>query len=99
MKITVTIDRLILDGLSVPQGERQALREAVAAELGRLLSEQGLSADWLEGRAVPRLQAGSLDWQAGTGPQLMGQRIAQAVVPSLGGGEATAGRVDPGGTR
>ena len=30
MKIHVTIDRLILEGVTIPHGERQALREAVA---------------------------------------------------------------------
>ena len=31
MNIHVTIDRLILEGLTVPHNERQALQEAVAA--------------------------------------------------------------------
>jgi hypothetical protein len=53
MKIHVTIDRLILEGLTVPHGERQALQEAVAAELGRLLGEQGLAAGGLARGAVP----------------------------------------------
>ena len=91
MKIHVTIDKLILEGVTDPHGERQALREAVAAELGRLLSEQGLAADWLAGGAVARLRGGNLEWSAGGGAVPLGQGIARAVLPSLVAGEGLGG--------
>ncbi len=96
MNIHVTIDRLILEGLTVPHGERQALQEVVAAELGRLLGEQGLAADWLAGGAVARLRGGNVEWSAGVGAVPLGQQIAQAVVPSLGTGEGPGGGASPG---
>lgn len=85
MRIHVSIDRLVLKGLQVPHHQREALREAVAAELGRLLHEQGLGVEWMQGGAVHRLQAGSLPWTAEAGPQPLGQQIARAVAPTLGG--------------
>lgn len=55
MRIHVSIDRLVLKGLQVPHHQREALREAVAAELGRLLSERGLTVEWMEKGSVHRL--------------------------------------------
>ena len=98
MKIHVTIDSLILEGVTIPHGDRQALREAVAAELGRLLSEQGLAADWLAGGAAARLRGGTVEWSAGAGAVPLGQQIARAVVPSLGAGEGLGGDSSPGKT-
>lgn len=94
MTLHITIDRLILDGLELPHGEREALREAVAAELGRLLSEQGLAAHWRAGGAATRLQGGTVEWEAGAGSVPLGQQIARAVVPSLGAGEGVGGGAD-----
>ena len=91
MRIHVTIERLVLKGLQVPHHQREALREAVAAELGRLLQEQGLAGGWMEGGSVHRLQAGSLPWTAEAGPQPLGQQIARTVAPSLGGERINGG--------
>jgi hypothetical protein len=40
--IQIYIDRLILDGISVPHSQRPLLQAAVEAELGRLLAEGGI---------------------------------------------------------
>ena len=71
----------------------------MAAELGRLLGEQGLAADWLAGGAVARLRGGNVEWSAGVGAVPLGQQIAQAVVPSLGAGEGLGGGASPGRTQ
>jgi hypothetical protein len=87
MDVYVTIDRLVLDGLTLAPGDREVLGAALEAELTRLLSAGGLDAAWSAGAATPRI---SLAAPALAGsPAIMGTSIAQTVYGSLGpaGGE------------
>jgi hypothetical protein len=52
---TLEIDRLILDGMDVPPGQAERLRILVAAELERILAEEG-TLEELAGSAVRRLR-------------------------------------------
>jgi hypothetical protein len=82
--IQLHIERLILDGIEVPQAQRPLLQAAVEAELGRLLTENGLGSQWRSGGSVPSLSAPSLtaptlQLPAGGNPTQWGQQIAQSV--------------------
>jgi hypothetical protein len=82
LDIRVTIDRLVLEGVTLAPGGREALGAALEAELGRLLAVGGLAEAWQAGAAVPRLTAGPVSL-AGS-PADLGAGIARAVYDGLG---------------
>lgn len=84
MNIYVHIERLILDGVSVPPAERPVLQAAVEAELARLLAEGGLSSDLQSGGALPSLPAGGIELPAEGNAGRLGNQIARAVYRGLG---------------
>ena len=82
--IQLHIERLILDGIEIPQAQSPLLQAAVEAELGRLLTENGLGSQWRSGGSVPSLSAPSLSapnlqLSPGGNPTQWGQQIAQSV--------------------
>ena len=85
MDIHVRIDRLVLDGVTLPAGGGAAVGAALEAELGRLLAEGGLAEAWQASAAVPRLAAGPVSL-AGS-PENLGAGIARAVYGGLGPAE------------
>ncbi|MBE9180869.1 hypothetical protein IQ268_20120 [Oculatella sp. LEGE 06141] len=84
MNVTLHIDRLILDGVSIPHAQRPLLQAAIEAELGRLITTNGIAPNWLAGGAVPTVPAGNIQLTADHHPTEMGQQIAQAVYRGLG---------------
>jgi hypothetical protein len=81
--IRVHIERLVLDGLPVERGHAEALRQAVAAELGRQLAARGLGAGFMQGGMVPRVAAPGLSVSPGEAPAALGARIAGAAAEGL----------------
>lgn len=77
--IQVHINRLVLDGISVPHYQRPILQAAVEAELTRLLTAKGLSSQLQWSIRVPQLTAGDVALTVNLEPVQMGQHIAQAV--------------------
>jgi hypothetical protein len=57
MKISLHIERLVLDGLPVEAADGRHIKTAVTAELTRLLSEGGISGELSAGVAVPNVPA------------------------------------------
>jgi hypothetical protein len=84
MNINVNIDRLILDGVSVPQAQRPLLQAAVAAELGRLMTEGGVGESWRSGGAVPSVPAAAIQLAADGNYTQWGQQIARSVYGGIG---------------
>lgn len=79
MNVSLHIERLILDGLTLSARERVVLGTAVTAELTRLINEGGLPANLPASGAVPYLPAGAVQLSHDHNPTLLGQQIAQAV--------------------
>lgn len=52
MNINLHIERLVLDGISLPPGDRPLLQAAMEAELTRLLASSGLSDELHSGGAL-----------------------------------------------
>jgi hypothetical protein len=77
--IQIYIDRLILDGISVPHSQRPLLQAAVEAELGRLLAEGGIGGEWRSGGAVPSLSTPAIQLSPDSNPTQWGHQIAQSV--------------------
>ncbi len=85
MEILVQIDRLVLEGVTLPPGGRDTLGMAVETELTRLLAEGGLAEAWQAGAAMPRLAAGPVSLTGS--PADLGVGIARAVYGGLGPAE------------
>jgi len=81
--IQIYIDRLILDGFSVPHAQRPVLQAAVEAELGRLLAEGGIGAELRSGGTVPSVPAPAIELSPDGNSTEWGQQIAQAVYQGL----------------
>ncbi|MGH2412175.1 MAG: hypothetical protein ACRDEA_00425 [Microcystaceae cyanobacterium] len=84
MNINVNIERLILDGISVPHAQRPLLQAAVESELGRLLAERGMGAEWRSSGAVPSLSTPAIQLSPDGNPTQWGHQIAHAVYRGIG---------------
>jgi hypothetical protein len=84
MNINVNIQRLVLEGVSVPPSQRPLLQAAVEAELARLLTAEGLGSGLRSGGAVPRVPAETIQLSSEGNPTQLGQQIAQAVYGGIG---------------
>ncbi len=60
MNIVLHIERLVLEGVATEPGRQNALRQAVQAELVRLLGERGLAHEWRHDAAVRRISGAPL---------------------------------------
>lgn len=83
--ITISIERLILDGLPLTHAQHPLLQAAIEAELARLLAADGLAHDLQSGGAFPRVPVGSIQLTGHDTPMHLGQQIARAVHSSIGG--------------
>ncbi len=84
MDIDLRIERLVLEGVDVPRGQRPLLQAAVEAELGRLLAEGGLGAGLMAGGAAARVAGGEVQLTGAGDTVQLGGRIARAVYGGLG---------------
>jgi hypothetical protein len=82
--IQIHIDRLILDGISVPHAQRPVLQAAVEAELARLLAEEGLGTELRSSGAVPRVSTPAIQLSSEGNPAQWGHEIAHAVYRGIG---------------
>ncbi|PVZ08196.1 hypothetical protein [Actinomycetospora cinnamomea] len=83
MTVHVHIERLVLDGLGVEAASGARVRDAVSAEIARLVVAGELP---VTARAVPHLRAAHpVDLTDRPGPEALGARIASAAVPAIPG--------------
>jgi hypothetical protein len=80
-KVTIHIDEIIFHGFSsFPQG---LLREVIAAEISRLLEQQGVPCSLARGEYVTRLDTSSFDMTADPDVKTVGTAVAQAIYGGL----------------
>lgn len=84
MKMSVHIERLVLQGLPVTTLEGSLLQRAVETELARLLKTRGLSRELEGGGALPRVGAESVQLAKENPPAKLGEGIAKAVHEGIG---------------
>ena len=84
MNINLHIERLVLDGVNVPPGQRHLLRASVETELVRLLTDGGLSPSLAAGGALPHVSANDIQLTGGNDPVELGRQIAQSVYGGIG---------------
>ncbi len=85
MNINVSIERLILDGITLPHSQRPLVQASVEAELVRLLAADGLASSLQTGGAVRSIPGGSIQLANNNNPNTLGQQIAQAIYSGIGG--------------
>ena len=81
MSIQLTIEQLVLDGLSLSTLQGVALKLSIETELEQLLRVRGL--EGLTGGAVPRLTVDSLQLAAGGRQHEWGRQIARNLYAGL----------------
>jgi len=79
MKINMHIERLVLDGLSVPYHQQPLLQAAVETELVRLFTVNSPANGLLTGKAVSHIPASDIQLADESNPGHLGQQIARAV--------------------
>ena len=79
MKISVHVERLVLEGLPVSVSERPLLQAAIEAELTRLLRNGGLADEFRAGSALTQVPAGAVRVGTESSPTELGTDIAHAV--------------------
>ena len=85
MNINLHIERLILDGLPFEARHRAALQAEIEIELARLLTENGIAANWQSsGGAVPTVHAGAIQMTTQSSPAEIGRQIAGSIYGSIG---------------
>ena len=82
MNINIEIERLILEGVSIPRHQRLQLQAAIEAELARLVTVNGLPVHLQGGGTIPKLPA-NINVTQTSDPTPMGQQIAQSIYGGL----------------
>jgi hypothetical protein len=81
--IHLHIERLVLEGLPIERSESAIVQATVEAELARLLSENGIAAQFQAGGAVPQVRGDALQLSSSS-PDRIGQQIARSVYGGIG---------------
>ena len=77
--INIHIDRIVLDGLSVPNHQKFEFKAAVETELVRLFTDNGLAIRLQTSSAMSHISAGDIKLADNSNPINLGQQIARAV--------------------
>jgi hypothetical protein len=98
MKITVEIERLILEGVPVGTRDAARIKAAVEGELTRMLASGALGREVRVSGAVARV-AGEKMTLKKEAPGRIGERIARSIYGGITGGRPDAVRDGRGGRR
>ena len=83
MNINLHIERLVLDGVNITADQHHLLQASVTTELGRMLTEGGVSSSLAQEAAVSRISANGIQL-TDNNPVQLGQNIAQSVYRGIG---------------
>ena len=83
MNINLHIDRVVLDGLRLDDGQQKILQATIEYELLSLIKEQGLRGELLGGGARPSVAADGIQLERGHSSAQLGRQIAQSVYGGL----------------
>jgi hypothetical protein len=85
MRITVDIERLVLDGLPLTGADAPRVRAALEAELASMLAGGRLSHEFTSGGARPRVAAPDISLGAREAPRAIGRAVARSVHSAIWG--------------
>ena len=83
MNINLRIERLVLEGVNIPAGQRNLLQANLTTELTQLLNNGGLARNLGEGVALPHISTSSIQLTSNK-PSQVGKQIAQSVYGGIG---------------
>ena len=83
MKIVVHIERVVLDGVALPGGERRALWASLQTELERMLAAGTGMNQLRHGHALASVRGGDIRVRTGMNSKVIGKEIAGAVYGGL----------------
>ncbi len=84
MNINLHIERLILDGLPFESRQRAALQAEIELELARLLTENGIAANWQSGGGVSSVRADAIQLTAESSSAEISRQIAGSIYRGIG---------------
>ncbi len=90
MNLSLSIERLILEGIPLEPEALPELQRSFAAELGRLLEQGSLDPGLQANGAAPQRRGGSFELEATGSPARLGRQAARAVYASLSAPEEPA---------
>lgn len=82
--ITITIERLILDGLPIAPPQRGKLQAAFETELARLLANGELAFDLRSSGVLKHVSADVLELKGDESPDTLGKKLAHAIYRGIG---------------
>lgn len=82
--VILHIERLILDGISIPQRHRSLVQAAIEQELARLIETGGIAATLHTSGALQRVPAGVLKMDESDEPRRLAEKIARAIYEGIG---------------
>jgi hypothetical protein len=85
VNISVYIEHLILDGISLGSGQGTKVKASIEAELSRLLEEGGLASSLQSDGAFPSVSADSIHLSGECNAARLGKQIARSVYRGIGG--------------
>jgi len=83
MNINLHIERVILDGLRLDNGQQKVLQATIEYELLSLIKDQGLRGELIGGGARPSVAADGIRLESGYSSAQLGRQIAQSVYGGL----------------
>ena len=83
MNINLHIDRVILDGLRLDDGQQKVLQATIEYELLSLIRDQGFAGELRDGGARPLLAADGIQLERGYSSMQLGRQIARSVYGGL----------------
>src|SRR5690348_14994386 len=95
-RIEMHIERLTLEGFSLTGAQSSVLKSALEQELGRLLTEAGLSDALANGVSLQALPPLSASLSPAAPPALLGREIARTVAAAFSPGSPRGTPVEPG---
>jgi hypothetical protein len=84
VKVSVHIERLILEGLPVSRIQGGQVQASLKRELGRLLATRGLAHELRGGMALPSVSAAGIEFPPESHPAGLGRQVARVVHGAIG---------------
>jgi hypothetical protein len=84
VNISLHIEQLVIEGLSVSQRQGELVMAALQHELGSLLAAEALHSQWASAAAVHTMQGASIRATDAVSPVRLGEQIAGSVVAGIG---------------
>jgi hypothetical protein len=84
MNVKLHIERLVLDGFPLTARQGAEVREAVQAELTRLMTETSIHPELQQSQSIPKLRADPLHTTSNAAPRTLGVKIARSVYGGVG---------------